>query len=89
LAAEAVYQIVVNNLAYLIPDLATYANSEDALRREIRKVRELAVQASTRGLDAEESFFDDLLCSLKKTLQPIVEARQEKNKEQQHAALWI
>jgi hypothetical protein len=89
LAAEAVYRIVVNNLAYSLPGVFTYSYSEDALRRELRKVRELAVQAATLGLDAEESFFDDQLLALKTLLRPLVEARRERIEEQRQAAVWI
>lgn len=85
-AVEALYRIVVSKLAGRLPELTTQSSTEDSLRREIRVVRDFAIHASELGLAAEEAFFDDILVSLKKTLQPLVETRQEKINEQQYGA---
>lgn len=87
LAIEAVYRIAKSRLVCVVEELASEIDNEDTLRREIRAVRELAVTASNLGLAAEENYFSTLLTAVKESLVPLVEARQEKIKEQQHTAL--
>ena len=57
-------------------------DSEDGLRVEMRRLRDIAVTASNAGLPGESRWFDDRLQQVKQKIAPLAEQRQERIMEQ-------
>ena len=78
-AAEAVFLLLADAYAEVNAELRN--PSEDSLRKEMRHVRELAVEAARRGSQAEEYWFDDRLLAVKSRIAVLAEQRQERIQE--------